>query len=272
MYELCFNTMNRSAMLLGGEDPDLAGQIAAAGRAGFECIGPDTHTIEHFLEAGGSLADLSRLISAAGLRTFELPTLIVDSELERVQRDVASMLEVAEVLRPDFIQVNVTSDFSQAAIDGLRWAADGFASCGARLAVEYLPWLPGTRNLETSRDLLNRADIAGAGILVDTWHFFMSDDTWEILEALPLEEVAYVQFDDHPKLVSDDLVVETLGRRAMPGEGEFDLSRFCECMRSKGYQGPISCEILSDATRQMPRDEFARRVHDSSRKFWPRPT
>jgi sugar phosphate isomerase/epimerase len=104
--------------------------------------------------------------------------------------------------------------------------------------------------------------------LVDSWHFTFSDDTWEVLAALPLDEIAYVQFDDHPALESDDLIDETLRRRLMPGEGEFELTRFCEVLRAKGYTRPVSCEVLSDATRQMDRFEFAKQVHDSSRPYW----
>ena len=106
-------------------------------------------------------------------------------------------------------------------------------------------------------------------MLVDTWHFTFGDDTWEILDALPLEELAYVQFDDHPPLASDDLVAETLGRRVMPGEGHFELERFCDAIRAKGYTGAVSCEILSDATRSMDRLAFAQQVYTTSRKFWP---
>ena len=111
--------------------------------------------------------------------------------------------------------------------------------------------------------------VRGAGILVDTWHFFFSDDSWEDLTALPLDEIAYVQFDDHPALESDDLLSEALARRAMPGEGRFELERFCGLMRDKGFDGVVSCEILSDETRKLDLDEFARRVYSSSQRFWP---
>lgn len=269
MHDLCFNTMNRSSYLLGDEDPDLEGQIDAAGRAGFQCMGPDSYSIARYCEAGGRLETLARRIEDAGMRTFELPTLSVDENAAEVRANTEQMLEMARVLRPDFVQVNFTCDLSDAAIDELRRAGERFASCGVRLAVEYLPWLPASRNIETTRELLRRARVEGAGVLVDTWHFTMSDDTWEILEALPLAEIAYIQFDDHPKLESDDLVAETLGRRVMPGEGEFELTRFCDLIRAKGFDGVVSCEVLSDATRHMDRFEFARQVYESSRKFWP---
>ena len=269
MLDLCFNSMNRSAYILRDEDPDLEGQIDAAGRAGFAAFGPDIYSIRHYREEKGDLEGLAARIEAAGLRTFELPSLSVDEHVAQVRADVDEMAEVAQVLRPEFVQVNVTSEISDGVVDELRRAADRVALYGAGLAVEYLPWLPGTRNLETTRELMHRAQIPGAGIIVDTWHFFFSDDTWQGLEALPLSEISYIQFDDHPALESGDLVEETLDRRVMPGEGTFELGRFCDMIRSKGFDGVVSCEILSKDTRQMARDEFAQRVYETSCKFWP---
>ena len=105
-------------------------------------------------------------------------------------------------------------------------------------------------------------------MLVDAWHFTESDDTWTDLEALPLDELAYVQFDDHPPRESDDLLQETLMRRAMPGDGRFELERFCEIVKTKGYTGPISCEILSAETRAMDVGAFARRVFETTAPYW----
>jgi len=269
MPELCFNTMNRSAYLLGDEDPDLPGQIRAAAGAGFQAIGPDSYSIAAFCRGGGRVEDLDQAIRSAGLRCFELPTLLIDADAAGNRERTEELLGYAKVLRPDFVQLNVDSQTDATVLDGLRRAGEHFGALGARLAIEYLPWLPEVRNLRSTRALLERAGVPGAGILVDTWHFTLSDDSWEELEALPLEEIAYLQFDDHPPLTSDDLVAETLGRRVMPGEGHFELERFCKLLRAKGYTETVSCEILSDATRRMDLDAFAAQVYQSSRRFWP---
>ena len=73
MAELCFNCMNRSGFFLGDEDPDLPGQFAAARKAGFRLLGPDAYSIRKYVEAGGRLEGLARLMDEAGMRCFELP-------------------------------------------------------------------------------------------------------------------------------------------------------------------------------------------------------
>lgn len=268
MTELCFNCMNRSAFVLGGADPDLEGQFAAAAKAGFSLIGPDAFSIQDYIERGGQLEGLADCAASCGLRVFELPTLMLGDDVGTNRKEVDDLLGIARVLRPEFVQVNVNSRVDDSVLGEFRRAGELFLEVGARLAVEYLPWLPEIKNLEATRSLMTRAAIEGAGILVDSWHFFHSDDTWEELEALPLEEISYLQFDDHPKLESDDLVAETLGRRVMPGEGCFELERFCKLIRAKGFDGVVSCEILSEETRGMDLDEFASRVYTTSRRFW----
>lgn len=268
MNELCFNTMNRSPFMLGKEDPNLPGQIAAAGKAGFACFGPDEASIARFIEDGGRVEEIAEQIAEAGMRTFELPTLMVSGDTEATLASITRMVRYAEVLRPEFVQLNVEGEVDDRVVDGLRRAGDAFSALGTRLAIEYLPWLPAIKDMASTRALLDRAAVEGAGVLVDTWHFTVSGDTWEELDAIPLAEIAYVQFDDHPAFESEDLVKETIMRRAMPGEGRFELERFCTVLKSKGYAAPVSCEILSLETRGMDLDTFACRVFDTTAPYW----
>ena len=268
MNALCFNSMNRSAYFLPDEDPDLLGQIAAAGRAGFAGFGPDGFSIDRFCSTGGQVEALRDAIADAGMRTLELPTLGLSQDRSRNRAETERLVGIASVLSPDFVQLNLESVVDDGVLSDLRLAGDAFANRGTRLAIEYLPWLPEVRNIATTRSVLDRASIEGAGILVDSWHFSLSDDTWEQLESLGLEEIAYIQFDDHGPLASDDLIEETISRRVMPGEGVFELERFCRVIREKGYDGFVSCEVLSAAKRGMDRDDFAREVFESSVAFW----
>ena len=272
MTELCFNTMNRSSYLLGEKDPDLLGQVRAAGAAGFSAIGPDRYTIDDFCARGGSVSALAEAIAQAGLRTFELPTLMLNTDRRTTRREIDHLASLARVLRPDFVQLNLDSEVTGDVIDDLKRAGDVFGEIGTRLAIEYLPWLPAVTSIRSTLDVLDRAKVDGAGVLVDTWHFTMSPDTWEDLEALPASQFAYVQFDDHPKIAAgtagEALIEETLMRRAMPGEGDFELERFCEVMKRREFDAVVSCEILSRETREMSVDAFAQRVYETTRTFW----
>jgi sugar phosphate isomerase/epimerase len=269
MNPLCFNTMNRSAYILGDTDPDLPGQIRAAARAGFSLFGADSYSISRFCREGGRVEEIAAQLDSAGLESFELPTLAINRDRSTSRAQTDELVEMARVLRPAFVQLNLDSMVDDAVVEDLRRAGSAFGELGVRLAIEYLPWLPEVKDILSTRALLERAKIPGAGVLVDTWHFTHSGDRWEDLEALPLEELAYVQFDDHPPLLGEDLIHETLMRRAMPGEGEFELERFCRVFKEKGYEGPVSCEILSAQTRENDDlDAFAQRVFETSTPYW----
>ena len=73
MFELCFNTMNRSAWFRPEGDPDLPGQIRAAASAGFGSVGPDHFSIVRHVERGGTVEDVARTITLQPEATFSIP-------------------------------------------------------------------------------------------------------------------------------------------------------------------------------------------------------
>jgi len=89
------------------------------------------------------------------------------------------------------------------------------------------------------------------------------------LEALSVTDLAYIQFNDALPLESSDLMSETLQRRTLPGHGEFDLTRFCEIVRAKGYAGPVAVEIMSSTLRTEGPEAFARQACAAARPYWP---
>jgi sugar phosphate isomerase/epimerase len=165
------------------------------------------------------------------------------------------------------VQGGVGAPINEQSVAALRATGDVLASVGAKLAVEFLPFIP-VNSIAATRTLLEQANIRGAAIVVDTWHFFHGPDDWADLEGLGLDELAYVQFNDHPKLESGDLLHETMHRRVMPGEGTFDLTRFCSVIQSKGYDGVVSVEVLGAEFRTWDLNDFARRAYETSASFW----
>ena len=61
---------------------------------------------------------------------------------------------------------------------------------------------------------------------------------------------------------------ETLNRRAMPGDGDFELERFASTLLERGWQGLVSVEVLSRDLRQLPVDEFAGRAYETTARYW----
>jgi sugar phosphate isomerase/epimerase len=266
MAELCFNTFNRSAW--HGIDPDLPAQIAAAGRAGFRWFGPDHYSLDHWTAAGRPLDELAGMIADAGMAVWEITGLNV-GERDATVAEAEHLAALASVFRPQWVLTNVGAPLDDAAFAAFDEACGILADAGCRPAVEYLPFTP-AYDIATAAVLVDAVGRDRAKILFDSWHHFRGPDTWAELEAAPLDLVAYLQFDDARPVISDDLVDETVNRRAFPGEGEFELDRWCETMRAKGFDGVVSVEVLeTDFRARGAHDEFARRAFETSARFWP---
>jgi len=261
---LCFNVFNDSAWFGGA--PDLHRLVRAAAAAGFETIGLDVYSLAAHAQAGGRPEEVAGWLDAAGLRCAEIAALLIGPDPAEVDAQLALLEPMLRALRPEWVLTNADVEPDARAAAELARCADRLGAHGARLAIEFLPFLR-VRSIGGALELAERSG-SDAGVLVDTWHFFNGPDGWPELEALPLARLAYVQFDDHPPLASPDLREECIQRRVFPGEGVFDLQRFCRVLRGRGFDGLVSVEVLSQAWRGGDAEEFARRAFESSAPYW----
>jgi len=266
MAEFCLNLFNESGFF--GQLPDLAAQIRAAAAAGFKAVGPDVFSLARHQQAGGRIEDVAELVEGQGLRCPEIAALMINADRVEVDAQLALFEPAVRALRPQWILVNSDVPPGADSAELFRRCADRLGALGARLAVEYLAMMR-VDSIASSLELIERSGVADAAVLVDTWHFFLGPvDGWQDLARLPAERLAYVQFDDHPPLASSDLREETLHRRVFPGEGTFELERFCAAMRARGFDGLVSIEILSQAWRGGDLDAFARRAYETTARYW----
>jgi sugar phosphate isomerase/epimerase len=267
MADLAFATLNHSPLV--EPHADLLMQVAAAADAGYPMLSPDVFSIRAHLAVGGSLAQLADALADRQLACLDLAGLTIGADEARTKREADELLEMARALDARWVQVRVVD----AVDDGIRslfaWSADQFGGSGVGLAVEFSP-LTKVKTIADARDLLaGDGGDARTGVIVDTWHFFRGDDRWPDLDALPLDELAFVQFSDGLPAGTDP-GYDTLHRRALPGHGEFDLARFSACLRAKEFRGPVSVEVLSRDLRALPVEEFARGTMETSLPFWRR--
>jgi sugar phosphate isomerase/epimerase len=265
MTRLLYETIQFSPFVWDG-DAALAYQFAAAADAGLDGVGIDVWSVDRHLERGGSIRELTDALDRVGLRCVELQALVVSDEMPPISRP-PRFVELVDAFRPEIVMAGFPTMPTDASIDAFRRAVDQVTVHGATVAVEFLPMMP-MDTIAKTLDVVRRVD-GPVGVCVDTWHFFRGPDTWTELEALSAADLAYVQFNDALPLASDDLMSETLQRRTLPGTGEFELSRFCEIIRAKGYDGPVAIEIMSATLRAEGAHEYARKTEAAARPYWP---
>jgi sugar phosphate isomerase/epimerase len=239
-------------------DISVADLVAAAGGAGFSAVG-----------MAGRRADAAcaAALAAGGLRCHELLALVVTADVEATLSRARRLAEAAAVVNAQWVLTTFAAPLGGETRPLIERCAAAFAEAGAGMAVEFSPLGPVT-SISAALDVVKAAGVERAGVMIDSWHFFRGDSTWEQLERLPLDSVAYVQFNDALPPVSDDEMHETMHRRAMPGDGTFELDRFASTLLNRGWAGLVSVEVLSSELRELPVPEFARRAYQTTARYW----
>ncbi|WP_029433918.1 sugar phosphate isomerase/epimerase [Blastococcus sp. URHD0036] len=231
---------------------------AAAAAAGFTAVGLSADQVE---TAG------PEVLSEAGIRCHDVLALMVSRNEERTLDSARRLAEAAAVVGARWVLTVPMTPPSPAAGALLARCADVLAEAGARPAIEFSP-LGVVTSIAAARELAAAAGPDRAGVMIDTWHFSRGDSTWEQLETIPLEEIAYLQFNDAPAPVSEDGFDETMNRRLWPGEGTFELERFATTLLDRGWTGTVSVEVLNAELARLPVAQFASAAYASTARYW----
>jgi len=272
MVEFCFEGVNWSPFV-GFEKPNLAEEIRAAASAGYRWITLDKASIAYYVEHDGTLATLKAEIERNGLKMLGLQDLSINDDVAGVEATTRTLVDTGAALGARYLQAGITAPIDDKVIAATRAAHLICQDAGMDIAMEFLPFLP-LASIGQTLDVLGAAGMTGPNIVVDTWHFFngpdgrSADGGWDALAGIPVGRIAFVQFNDHGPLESDDLLAETIEKRVMPGEGIFDLKRFVATLRASGFDGIVGTENISRVTRFQPIDQVAHRLMDTARPYW----
>jgi sugar phosphate isomerase/epimerase len=240
---------------------DLDIYLGAIAAAGFPCV---SLTLD---QIGDDINAAARLLTTHALRCSDVMTLQVARDDDEVLARAAALAQAAEELGADYVLSLFWTRVNEESLDRFGRCAQLVGKAGARLALEMPPIGP-LNSITAALSVVETVGFAGASLMVDTFHFSRGQSTWEELESLPLEALGYVQFDDALPAESDDVMHETTDRRAMPGEGEFELDRFAGTLTRRGWDGLVSVEVLSASLRELDIATFARRAYETTAPYW----
>jgi sugar phosphate isomerase/epimerase len=234
--------------------PDL---VTAASAVGFTAVGVSAERVDDAaVEA----------YAATGVRCHELLALIVGDDESVTMASAEQLADRARTVGAEWV---LTVFAAQVPSQCIERCAKLFDDVGAGMAVEYTP-LGAIPSISDGMEVVRAAGRVGrAGLMVDSWHFCFSDDTWDDLAAVPLEDIAYVQFTDalEPEY-RERMIRESLHRRALPGEGMLELRRFAASLLDRGWDGTVSVEVLSAELRELPVDVLVGRLYAATAPYW----
>jgi sugar phosphate isomerase/epimerase len=145
------------------------------------------------------------------------------------------------LLVADFVGQFGATDLERA-VASLRQAAQWAEGFEVRLALEFRGADTFCSCLETALQLVEHCGEANVGVNLDVFHFYKGPSKLEDMDRLNAKNLAFVQICDVAGMPRE---LMTDSDRILPGEGDFQLSSIMERLRSIGYDGWVSLELMN---------------------------
>jgi 2-keto-myo-inositol isomerase len=146
----------------------------------------------------------------------------------------------------------------------LRQAADLAGQHDMRLALEFQSRSAFANNLQTAAALVEEVESRQLGICFDVFHFYTGPSKLEDLAYLTCDNLFHVQLCDLagiPRELASD------SERVLPGDGDFQLKPIVEHLRSIGYDGYVSVELMNPQIWRIPPLQFGEVAMTALRKL-----
>ncbi len=178
----------------------------------------------------------------------------------QVLRD-AGVSRVGTWLMPTHNSLTYLENFKQTATR-LRQIALIARDYGLRLGLEYV----GTKSLWSrdrfafvhtmaeTKELIEEIRGPNVGFVLDSWHWWTSNETKEDILTLKNEDIISCDLNDAPAGIKKEQQIDT--QRELPmATGVIDVKSFLEALNEIGYDGPIRAEPFSAKLRAMSEDQ-----------------
>jgi sugar phosphate isomerase/epimerase len=246
-------------------------RVEAAARTGFVGFGLHPDDVKATKDQIG-YAEMRRIIESNGIKYLEIEFLVnwFETGEKRAKSDLmrAGMFEVASELGLKDIKAGPGFDPAPANVplmaDEFGKLCDEAARYGTDVVLEIMPW-SNVSTIETGLGIVGGASRSNGGLLIDIWHMARGNIPYSDIRKIPTHFIKAVEIDDAPaKPPVDDVWVDTIHHRELPGEGDLDVPAFLREIQAAGYVGVYGTEVLSEKHRKYPLYEMARRVFESS--------
>ena len=150
--------------------------------------------------------------------------------------------------------------------------ADILSDHGVRLGLEYVgpktlmnrSRYPFMRTLAETRELIDYMGRPNVGVVLDSFHWYCAEDTYEDILALSPEDIVTVDLNDARSDLSRDEQID--GTRELPLATEvIDLKKFLDALVEISYDGPVRAEPFNKALNEMENEEAVRTTHNAMR-------
>lgn len=264
-FGYCLNTSTvRQAEGNWGKSRGIVELIDIAAKAGYQAIEPWVSEVEQYVKDGGSLKDLSKRISDAGLvvpDAIGFAEWLVDDDarrkkgLEQAKRDMDLVRQIGaqRIAAPPVGATGGTSrrddpKFTEPVMN-LVTAAERYRalfelgkSLGVTPIVEVWGFSKTLSRLGETLMVAAECGLEGGAILPDIYHLYKGGSEFTGLSLLSQYSIGIFHVNDYPKIERAKIVDQD---RVYPGDGVAPLGAIFSTLQKIGYRGYLSLELFN---------------------------
>jgi len=232
-------------------------------KAGFDSVGLWVSTLNGWLQAGNSVADLAGELAARNLKVDELCFVGVLDDGGNVTDQSEVFARAAELGAPAVIAIYGRADNPLEKVQA-DWAAfvGKIEHTGVAAAFEFIgPW-PQYNSPGSTWDVIKGGPELGT-MVFDTYHFWRGGCDLSQIGTFPGERVSLVHLNDVKKVARE---TSNDADRTYPGEGVIPLRDILTGLLASGFAGAFSVEIFGDVQKDDP-DKVAVRSRETAKKL-----
>jgi 2-keto-myo-inositol isomerase len=233
---------------------DLITDIKAASAAGYELIELWASKLRKFLETN-TVADLKALLVENNLEPYSINSIEhitfrnavdyakIKAECEEYSRIAGEINCPYVVVVPGKLPENATEEeIISESVKVLNELADIAQKHNVGLAFEFLGQTDcSVQTLDLDKKIVERVNRENVGLVIDTFHFYAGNSTFEAIETLDPKKLFIFHINDAEDLPKTDL---TDAHRLYPGEGILPIKEIKQRLDKIGYDRMVSIEIF----------------------------
>ena len=238
--------------------------VTCASEAGFDHVGirllPATPTECQYDLVGDTplLREVEQRLAGTGVKVLDVEIFRLKSDT-RIRNYEPAIATAARLGASELLVAGHDPDEARLT-DTFAAFCDLAGRYGLAADLEFILWTD-AKDLTQGARIVERADRANGGLLIDAFHMSRSRSRIEDLAGVPRSRLHFMQFCDAPAAIppSIDLIIaEARGERSFPGEGDVDLIRL---LRASPSALPLSVEVPTlTLARTVDATERARRA------------
>jgi 2-keto-myo-inositol isomerase len=255
---------------------DLATDIKAAGEAGFELIEIWAAKLREFLKSN-SVEDLKRLLKENNLEPYSINsiehiTFRNAEDYAKIKAETEELSQIAGEINCPYVVVvpgklpeNASKEeIIDESVRVLNELADIAEKHDVGLAFEFLGQTDcSVQTLDLCREIVEKVDRKNIGLVIDTFHFYAGNSSFEAIESLNPEKLFIFHINDAENLPKEEL---TDAHRLYPGTGILPIREIKQRFDKIGYDRMVSIEIFRPEYWNENPFEVARKAKEATEK------